>query len=603
MLAGNAPVRNSQELARVLSIPRRVWTDEQKEALRRWLTPQLLNERGLAEWNAAHRLPPLEREARLEELKILLREDQAVALYESAHVRGFWWPATVGTGKTLYFLLLGVVVPGIQRPMVLVPPGSAYDKTIKEFDELAVYWKVPKGYPVLPRVETYNKLGLVQYVDLLENFAPDLIGCDESDLLKNPDAACTRVFNAYMHKHPHTVVCKATGTPWRKSIKDYAHHLAWTLKLNSPVPLTWVDREEWSQALDLSTRNGERRRAGALWQLYDPAKDGEHLGEIEAVRAGYRRRIWETPGVLISAKRSCEQPLTVRLLRAYDDPILDQAFYDFRKTRMTQDGWPLSDPMSVLRHGTEIGCGFYYRWNPRPPKDWLDARKNWAAFVREQCDETQGTEHPLNSEKAVAIAHKNHAITRAWQAIRKSFIPNQEAVWLTLTPLVYAAEWLKLNSPAIVWVIHTAVGERLSEMTGLPFYSEGGRDRFGNSVLEADKRRSMILSVGANKRALNMQAWNRMFYLGWPQASPLIEQSMGRIHRQGQKQAVTVDALVSCAENLYSIESSLSEAEFGDEIGGIKQGILHANFVWTYDPVASIAHLPADDYRRSRWVR
>jgi hypothetical protein len=605
MLAGNIPVRDSAELRRIHALPRRVWSDEQKEALRRWLTPQLLNDNGLQEWHTAHRMPDSQREAHLERFKILLRPDQAVMLYEAGHLGGAWINATVGKGKTLPSLLFGVIIPNIERMLVIVPAGSSYDKTLKEFPEWAKFWRVPKGWPVLPRVITYNALGLVQNVNLLKDFQPDLVVPDEADCFKNPAAACTRVMNQYMRERPQTAMCAMTGTGLRKSQKEYAHIMAWCLKLGSPAPLTWLEREEWSTALDFAEpRFGERRRPGALYKFFvDPEKDKG--GELEATRRAIQRRTAETPGVIIVDGRSCDKPLTIRLLRAYDDPILDEAFYQFRKTKKTQDGWPLSDPMSVLRHGTELGCGFYYRFNPRPPEPWLLARRAWAQFVRDECEATQRSLKPLNSEKAVALAYPQHEITRAWRVIKKEFIPekNREAVWLTLSPLLYAIEWLKLNSPAIVWVIHTEVGQRLSAMTGLPFYGEGGLDALGRSVLHADPKRSMILSVDANKRSLNMQAWCRSFYLGWPQAATRVEQSVGRIHRQGQENACTVDTLISCAENLYSLEMSCAEGDFVEELGGTTQALLFAKFEWTYNPEAHLAAMPVDDMRRSRWIR
>jgi hypothetical protein len=44
-------------------------------------------------------------------------------------------------------------------------------------------------------------------------------------------------------------VCAFTGTPSRKSIMNYWHHLCWCLREGAPVPLSETEATEWGLAL------------------------------------------------------------------------------------------------------------------------------------------------------------------------------------------------------------------------------------------------------------------------------------------------------------------------------------------------------------------
>jgi hypothetical protein len=58
---------------------------------------------------------------------------------------------------------------------------------------------------------------------------------------------------------------------------------------------------------------------------------------------------------------------------------LNPLFDRLRSQWETPDGWPISEPAIRNQHARELGLGFFYRWNPRPPDEWLDARRAYFA--------------------------------------------------------------------------------------------------------------------------------------------------------------------------------------------------------------------------------
>lgn len=624
----DGPVRHSSELDRVMGLPRRVVAPGQFERLAWEWSPRLLNPAGQREWLRVTQLDPqamateLARFARPrseggEGCPLLMRPIQAQMLYEGFHCRGLFASAAVGVGKTLVSWLLALIL-GSKRPILLVP-ASVEQKTHDDFADLARYWQAPRP---APEIVTYEVLGTPQHAFLLCNcrecmprrpgepepppagLRPSDVIADESDLLRNPDAARTRRLGRYIANHVADVNSFfMTGTPLRKSIRNFAPQLIWALKWGAPVPLSWVAMQEWCEAIDEGgSRVGMRRLPGALLELAEP---GFPKGkELEAARSGFRRRLLETPGVVTSDAQSCDTPLTIRFLKAPDDPLLDEAFHVFRMTQATLDGWDIDDPLSALAYGTQLGCGFYYRWDPRPPQAWLEARRAAAVFVREAVEQSQRSGRPLDTKAQVYRAFPDAEELVAWKEIEPTFVPNSVPTPVSASVLGYAAAWIKANGPALVWVQHNYVGEALSAMSGVPYFGPQGKDAHGRYIMKHSPKSAAILSLDANSRGRNLQAWNRNLVIGPPPAATKWEQGIfGRTHRQGQRHAVHVDVLLSCAENLRAIESAHAEATWCEQTGGQTQKLLIAEYDWTHFPAVELESLPVGHPSRPRWIR
>jgi hypothetical protein len=635
------PVRKSRELERVLGLPRRELDFASREVAElawSW-SPQLLNDAGKREWARVTALPDVQRDAELarfaspraeggEGCPLLMLPAQAVMLYEAFHCKGLFASAAVGAGKTLVAWLLALIF-GAPRPLLLVP-GGLETKTHDEFADLARYWLAPRP---APQVVSYETLGNPKNEFLLCNcpacypceknaqpprrcaceacmgrpggIRPTHIVADESDKLRNPAAAVTRRVSRYMVRHPETVYCGMTGTAWRKSIRNSAPQLIWALKWQAPVPLTYVDMQEWSEALDFSTRD-KRRDPGALCLLagIDPKEIETYAERLELAADGFKRRLLETLGVVQTEGQSCDQPLSIRFLKAPDDPALDEAFRHFRVTQTTLDGWDIDDPLSALRYGTEMSCGFFYYWDPRPPQYWIESRSAASKRIREKIDASSHSGRPLDTKAQVYKLFPDDPILLDWKETEPTFVPNTVARPITATVLGYAVAWIKANGPALIWVQHDYVGQALSAMSGVPYFGSKGRDASGRYIMKHSPKQSAIVSLRANSRGRNLQAWNRNLVVGPPQAATDWEQGIcGRTHRNGQKKPVFIDVLLSCAENVHAVNMAYAEAAWVRSRGGAMGKLLIASYDWSHFPAAELAALPLNHPSRPRWVR
>ncbi len=628
-MRNEGPVSRSPELERILGIRRRVLDFDSAEVdnLRRAWSMQLLNDAGKRELGRILALPPEQQEAELKRFSarrdkgglncpLLLSGEQAVALYEAYHEQGAIISAGVGFGKTLLSWLLSLIL-GAPRPILFVT-GGLRDKTHADFQDLAQFWQAPRP---IPEIVSFEMLGQPKGETLLCDCAkclrapnepekpgglrPTHVFADESDKFRDPQTATTKRMGRYMAKHPTTVYVGMSGTFWRTSIKNAAPQIIWALKLKAPVPLNYTTTQEWSEALDLSSR-GVRRDPGALCWLsgVDPDTVPTYQQRLDIAAEGFKRRLLETPGIIQTRGQSCEQPIYMRMLKAPDDPILDAAFLHFRKTSTTLDGWDIDDPLSQLRHATEMGCGFFYFWSPRPPQEWLDARREAATFVREKIKESARHGRPLDSKAPVYAAYPNEPCLVRWREIEPTFEPNTVAKPITASVLGYAAQWIKVNGPGLVWVQHDYVGKALSAMTGVPFFGSKGKDPTGRYIEKYSAKHSAIVSLLANERGRNLQSWNRCLILGPHPAGTKWEQALfGRMHRQGQDSPVYVDVLLSCAEDVRAVEKAYAEAGWGNTRAGTEQKFLVAEFDWTHFPAAELENLPLDHPSRARWAR
>jgi hypothetical protein len=464
-------VQHTPELDRIIMIPRRTPLSPDEEAEQIDLLTNHLRTPG-----GTMRLRPV----------------QAQALYEMHDYGGLFGPIRVSGGKTLITLLAALVLEA-QRPMLIVP-AALIEKTRNEARKLAQHWKLPTFLTIV----SYQALGRVSGAETLEKANPDLIICDEAHKLKNRRAAVTKRVARFMHDHPETRTVILTGTISKRSLHDFAHLLLWSLKLRTPLPRHWTELEAWALAID------ERPNAitpplhpGAILKL---ATDEDKSDDVtQRARIAVRKRINDTPGVVTASGGGCDVSLRVQGHIVETTEQTKAAFETLRGKWKTPDGWPLSDGFAIWRHARELALGFFYKWDPRPPDEWLEAKKLWSAFCRKVL---KGNQRRLDSEKQVALACVQHPEWygdeeyKAWVAIRDTFKPNTIAVPFDDSVLNYCARWAEKSG--LIWCEHIDFAERLSDMTGLPYFAGEGLDKHGNSIETFDGP-AAILSIEANR--------------------------------------------------------------------------------------------------------
>lgn len=504
---------------------------------------------------------------------------QAAALGDLHDFGGLFAPIIVGGGKTLISFLAPAILEA-ERPLVLIP-AKLKKKTESEWWLLSVHWRLP---PV--RIETYEKLGRVENVDLLETYRPDFIFADEAHRLKNTSAGVTRRVNRYL-QHAECRVALASGTITNKSLKEYWHLLRWSLGPElMPMPREWPEMMEWASALDVQSNEAVRTAPGALSEF------AGHKGHVslEAAREGYRKRLVESPGVVATSNSNvagCSLSIAGVDLPKLD--VLGPHYKQLREDWQTPDGWDFSEAIDLWRHARELVCGFYNVWDPRPPKLWMQRRRNWHRFVRQTLKHLRQYDTELQVSIACSKGHLDSFVEveepgekpryadvfKEWREVRDTFVPNAVPVWVDDTALNYAAKWLEEHD-GVVWVEHPCFGEKLEKLCGVPYYGRGGLNSKKEMIERA--RGKAIASVLANGEGRNLQHWSEALVVSCPPNGKAIEQLLGRHHRPGQEEdEVSFEFVLACKEQVEGFHKALREAEYIEQSTGNMQKLMYAD--------------------------
>lgn len=574
-----------------------------------------------AELTRILRLPrrqPIPSEGMIEEMTHLLKKPggtmrlkplQALAFYEMAAHGGAFLPLDVGEGKTLISLLAPYVLNA--HDPILFLPAHLIEKTNREREELSKHWLIPNNL----RIESYQMMGLVKSAGHLELYHPDLLIFDESQKVKNRSAAVTRRFERYMDAHPATKCVAMTGTIMRKSLRDFAHVLRWCLKMGAPVPLINAELDEWALVLDETVDNEfTRLEPGALLELCAPedlegVPPKEFGGDHVAARRGFRRRLRETPGIVSSAQTGTEVhfpmdaaevsrrgqpiPLTIRALTYDMRPITDQHFEKLRREMVTPDGWELAEAVDVWRHSKELAIGFHQVWDPRPPEEWRDKRRNWFKFVRAVLAHSRTYDSPDHVAQACDAGRLDRTVLDEWRAIKDTYEIHTKAIWHDDGAIETAARWMRENPGGIVWTEHVEFALRLEEVTGATYYGAKGLSASGSFVDDANASDCIIVSVDANREGRNLQTKRHANLIVSPEeGADKWQQLLGRTHRPGQTKPVTVDVFLGCAEHVRAWQKAQAGAVSIRDTVGSESKLLIAEIDWIDEETIDSWHGP-----------
>lgn len=492
-----------------------------------------------------------------------LRPIQAAALIEAHDYRGLFGAIRVGGGKTLISLLAPVVL-GARRPLLLVP-AKLREKTKREARIYARSWHVARNLRIL----SYEMLSQVSTANFLAEYRPDLFILDECHKVKDTRRArARRIKRFYKQEKEHVPMIAMTGTHTIHTLRDYWHILRWCCPGLSPLPNDLDEFTKWTEALDEKVT--WRRHPGVLVDLH-PEAEGSSLAE--RARDAYARRFAGTPGVISSGE---DVPPVGLIVRTVETPInrdeLEPAILRLRERWETPDGHPFENAIDLWRHACEIVCGFYYVWDPRPPREWLDTRREWSQFCRHVLATNR---RGLDTDKQVIQAIDRGTIAdggtlAAWRAIRDTFKPNTVPRWVDDSVIKYCAQWLE-DSGGICWIEHRAFGEKLAAYSGVPFF-------YDSSKKDLDAHSGpVILSRRAYGEGQNLQRWSRALFPALPPNGKDAEQTIGRMHRDGQMaEDVEIDVIMNTIEQYREFAKCLSGARYIQSTSGQPQKLLYA---------------------------
>ena len=500
-----------------------------------------------------------------------LRDVQVVSLLEiMENARGFL-PVAAGAGKTYIFHLAPLVMQAA-RPVMLVTPDLKKKTFGKDIPRLREHWQVHPNLTVI----SYYDLQIAANRWILYKLMPDMLLLDEVQNLARRESARTKRMIEYMDEHPDTIVVAGSGTITDKSIKDYHHIARWTHGAHDMwLPSTYAEGEEWANALDEEVDPLARIAPGALRHF---------CADNESPREGYRRRMLETPGVITSLDERVPNAL---LLREIVIPVPDAVQTLLERVRNDWEdpnGDPIMEAPKKAALARQIALGFWLRWDPPAPRDWLEARKYWAAYVRHVLAHNR---RGLDSELQVLNelhrkkerGETTHPAYDDWIAVRDTFKPRSVPQWVDPFAADAAAAWLRDHPRGICWVQNPAFGERVAAIAGCPYLGAG--PDAAQIILDIT---GPIVASYTHAKGKDMQDRYDANLITSPRPSGrLLEQLLARTHRTGQRtDTVTADFFRFTPEQKDAIRRAKNRARYIEDTGG---GIQRANFCdWAFDP-------------------
>jgi hypothetical protein len=527
IMGTHGEVARTPELDRVIALPRKPVQPSIAEDLTAWLGGV-----GMTLW-------PIQAEA-LE------------ALHDHGGAFGI---IGVGGGKTLISYLAPRMI-GAKRPVLLAPKNLLKEKTPREFTELEKHWG-----PSPMRMVSYEKLSRGVSLD------GDLIIADECHALKNPYSGRTRAFMDYMRENDVPVICMS-GTITDRSLMDFWHLIAACLGIERmPLPAKLTEAQKWANAVDEKTE--VRARPGALTLL---TKGSQRL---EDVREAVGRRIRETPGVVHLETVDVGASISIEVRPFQAPPKAKPVLRKIVRERIGPNGDELT-PADVWRHSRTAMWGFVYVWVPAAPADWLKKRSRWKRLARcvlESFDPRYRTELAVsNAADRGELDDLTCRAWREWKAVRASFKPNSVPIWYGTEAVERVA---KIQSD-LFWVQYQALGEKLAEITGWPYYREKGM--CGSRFVGSHDAGPAIVSIGSCSKGHNLQRFHRNVVLNIPPKGQVWEQMIGRTHRPGQ-QADTVEFIVLARAHDLDLIQAREDALYQQQTAGQPQKLCLADWI------------------------
>jgi hypothetical protein len=617
-LSGGPPVQDSDDLQRIVTLPRRPQEEEDTERGAALIASET-SRYSLDVPSGACRCAELDPDRHAAEGCVdELRLAQAWALREIRIVGGLFGPIGVGHGKTILDILAPLALErhGVRVVLLLVPPGLV-TQLIGDYEYAAQHFLVPGmvihgfdytnvivGRPTL-HVLPYSRLQLPASTAWLEqNLRPDAIIADEAHRLRDLDRAGASRVGRYMEDHTTTRFCGWSGSITDKSVNDYAHLLRWALRMNSPLPLDPVAVDDWGRTIDA----GCEADPGALLERFERAGlvlPGEHI------RDGFRRRLNETLGVVSTKAPAVKTRLEIserypifegREIRCVDEPgeeptmhvddglpdPVRRALQHLRATWVRPDGEELVDALQVAKTARELACGFYYHWifphNKLPDDEelideWVGARKEYHKELRwklkgreEHLDSPLLCEHAAQRYWGDRPRHKGLPVWHAktwprWRDVKKLVRPETEAIRLHDYLARDAAAWGREHT-GIIWYDHAEFGRWVSEISaesGQAFPIHGGGPNAGRLIKSERGDRTIVASIKAHGTGRNglQFIYGEQLVEHVPSSGATCEQLLGRLHRVGQpRDVVRTWFYAQTAEMMKQLDDALSSGAY-----------------------------------------
>lgn len=418
----------------------------------------------------------------------------------------------------------------------------------------------------------YSQLSTRQTDDVLARIKPDLVIADEVHHLKNKGSARTKRILRYIDDSGCDFV-GLSGTITSKSLGDYAHLMKRVLRNSSPLPLPAGLVTEWGQVLDAGSQPSEKLMRPLLplleWARKQDPREPYDI-TVTGFRKAYRFRRTHTVGVVAAGDQDIGTSLVIANDAGAGEP--DEAtkllMDDVSKNWTTPGGDEIDHAIHKFKWLYELSAGFYNelswpvpaalaikkgisedaatdlvlrskRWHARH-QDYVKASREWLGdFPRVGMD----TPFLLASEIAKhGSKNVGERLYGFWRAAKDIDFPERlerdsRAVRLCDYKIKAAVAWAKQHQHGILWVYHQEIGEWLHEAlvaAGIPAIHAPAGELHDRALLACTGKELVVASMPAHGFGKNLQLFSNAYFVQWPRAASMAEQTLGRLHRLGQ---------------------------------------------------------------------
>jgi hypothetical protein len=189
------------------------------------------------------------------------------------------------------------------------------------------------------------------------------------------------------------------------------------------------------------------------------------------------------------------------------------------------------------------------------------ARREWFRWVGERLARVQRFDSVVHLTEEVHAGKwpEGAPLLARWLSVKDTYTWVSKPHWVDDTVLTLAGGWLDQHQ-GLCWVEQRAFGERLSELTSIPFFSRQGLDPQGLFI--QDRKGPAIASIAACRDGLNLQyRWHRNLITSPPSTGEAWEQLLARTHRDGQTQSVTAEVVLTSRESYQSLAQAIRDAQ------------------------------------------
>lgn len=613
------PVEDCEELQRVLALPRRPPIDmESMEA-------DLIVVRETARY-ARVRKPEdgpcqCKKLAPKDECITTLLNVQAVTLREIRMAQGLWASIVTGGGKSMIDLLAMLALSDCKMGLLLVP-ANLMKQICRQWEILSQHFRVPKivahlrggqtwrcesptGETQVLHVMSHDGISSPKQSNFIEDIAPDVIIIDEQDAFGDLGSSRTIRLNRFYFEHGEGVKhVGMTGSAVDKEIEEFAHLMIYALKDRAPIPIPTTKVKDWGRCINAVDRPCP---AGALTQLIGPEDEDEET-ETARVRSGFRRRLEDTLGVIMTSSADVQitggdgslvsievHERTPPSIPARVKEALDMVRGGERPDTMfgNEHNEVFDDPKEQVRCAREVACGMFYRWI-FPRKEgrqvidrWYKVRREYNSEQREEILKGQKwLDSPNLCETAARRYHGElpQDPTRPlwaskswpeWREVKDTVVPETAVCRIDDYLLQDAAEWAHSNK-GIVWYSNRELAAWLAEISGLPVYGGGpdGEDRINSLITSPGEVGSAIIGINSHGRGRDglQQRYDNQLILNVPSSSKRNQQLYARLHRRGQRSPVVHSHIYIHTDELRSAHmQALRRSDFVEAILKQKQ--------------------------------